>query len=224
MLRRIYEIASLVSLIEFVVLGGLLAILFLSGRLDGEQLSEIAAAIASEEEETTDTEELPVEPQSTDDDIAAGPDFEARQEADQIMMLRFEKARLDTKNRQELIERSRLDLLKEKEEFEALKSKWTKQFKEQLKKEKDLGFAKALELIESLDPTQAKEQLLRSQDAVSVRFLHEMDIRKAAKVMGEFTTQQEQDKLADWLKQIREAFPASPLASLQTPQEMKDAS
>jgi hypothetical protein len=105
----------------------------------------------------------------------------------------------------------RIKLTEETSRYKRVKT----EFETQLQQLRDSALATNEEnvrlIIENIKPRQAKDQLMRmirtQQMPAAVVLLASMPIAKRAKVIGEFKTDEESQKLAEMLKMIRESEP-----------------
>ena len=65
------------------------------------------------------------------------------------------------------------------------------------------NFQKMARILSNMKPPELKMILLQLDDDTVVDFLKTLDPRKASKLMGEFTTQQEMEKRRRWLDMLR---------------------
>jgi len=147
---------------------------------------------------------------------------DTQQTSQAISLVDIARARAMTSRDRELREQS---LATEVEEFRLTRSKLSEEmsrymqmknaFDKQLDELRAATLSSSAEttrlILETIKPKQAKEQLIRMVDEGSmqevVALLSGMSAAKRAKVIGEFKTEDESDKLARVLKQIRTAEP-----------------
>jgi hypothetical protein len=111
-------------------------------------------------------------------------------------------------------------LLKEKKSFEMLVSDYRKQIKDADEGREKKGYEDVRLIWENIKPKQAKELILKMIDADEkdevVGIFASMPIPKQAKIVSEFKTEDEQKKLDDILRRIREGgvtvTPSAPLS------------
>jgi hypothetical protein len=117
------------------------------------------------------------------------------------------------------IEQLRVDQLKHAEELASFKQTRAA-FDAQLTKLKDgeqqSGIDQNIAMIENMKPKQAKEQLLQMYDKKEVdavvRLMAGMAAAKRKKISAEFRTPEENEKLGEILRRIREGYPLAMVA------------
>jgi hypothetical protein len=196
--RRMFEVFGLLSLAHFLVVGGGLAFLLGTGRLDGAKLEQIGAVMRGEVvappeeadaeagteqdstatrakgESTGDTAKLP----SGSVDVTALNQMRAeidRRESERI------KAELD--QRLATVNRILLQVTAKKKAFEReVEDQAQRQAEVEVVKE-NVGFQKELEYFESLSPKVAVKHLLSKDPEEAARVLLALDTRKGKKII-----------------------------------------
>jgi hypothetical protein len=119
-------------------------------------------------------------------------------------------------------------LLKEKKSFEMLVSDYRKQIKDADEGREKKGYEDVRLIWENIKPKLAKELILKMIDADEkdevVGILASMPIPKQAKIVSEFKSEDEQKKLDDILRRIREGGVAVTPSAAVAPEATIDAS
>jgi flagellar motility protein MotE (MotC chaperone) len=126
--------------------------------------------------------------QRTFDAQTALLDRRQRDLADVLSRIQSEQAKLEADRTTMLAERKKLD-----EREKALKDQT-----------EDKGFEDSLTLYDSMPTKQVKDVFATLDDATVTKYLRAMDASRAAKVLKEFKTPQETDRVQHWMEQIRQ--------------------
>jgi hypothetical protein len=204
-----------VSIGTFVTLLVMTGMLWWKGALADERMLGMIAALQGIK---------PVSPAATDELLDNNTE---QPSLDQIMQARV-RASLDLDLRESAIDKSLLDLRATESQIKTERERldlWKADFDQRLAKLEQAGTdSSLLELqraLESMSPKQAKDQVLRMldegasgdddpmQDVVAI--LKSLAESKRKKLFDEFKTPDEQEKLAEILRQIRLGLPDSEL-------------
>ena len=98
-------------------------------------------------------------------------------------------------------DREKLDALQKK--LEAQQSKQDARAKAQAKEAEDKGFQDSLALYNSMQPKQVKEVFATLDDPTVMKYLRAMDPSRAAKIIKEFKSQVETERVQRIMEMIR---------------------
>lgn len=200
----------------FVTVVVLLAMLWWKGALGDERLLAMLAALQGIERAPAETR------------AASGTSVDAEQPSyEQVMQARLQ-ASLDLDLRESAIDKALGDLRSIEEQIKAESVRidhWTKDFDARLSKlETAATDAALLELqrtLEAIAPKQAKDQIMRMLDQPAtandhpmqdiVTIMKAMPLDKRRKILAEFKTPEEADKMGEILREIRIGTPDAEL-------------
>jgi hypothetical protein len=224
MIRRLMSAAGtlLVALALGTVIAEaiMLAFVWSKWRMDDERLQQMAAiaqgydlvemrARAEGERETVSTEQLSPE-QVVEARAKKDRDLELREQAlaQGVEQLRFERR----KHAEELAQ------------FKQTRTAFEAQLAKLKGGEQQSGMEQNIAMIENMKPKQAKEQLLQMYDKKEidavVRMMAGMTPSKRKKISAEFRTPEENEKLGEILRRIREGYPLA-MAADETEKQLE---
>jgi flagellar motility protein MotE (MotC chaperone) len=167
MMKRIFHMFSLLAIINLFALAGLVAFMFMTGKLSAERVDQIAMVLRGEfpetqpEAETPTTREVP--PEQSHVEIARKEDERRRLNQQEERVSRELEYRFDL-NQQILYQANQ-----ELEETKRLQ-KMIKEQREQFQQEhQEQGFEQMLKVIKGTQPKKAVELLMVRKDADVVR-------------------------------------------------------
>ena len=227
-MKRLFNILMVALAANFLLLAGAMIWLVRSGHLDRQKLSAIKEIIFAPPAAKPPTTR-PASPPTTQPGLELETllaKYAGRPPAQQLEYIRTafdaQKAQL------ELAQRSLQDLqrqvLAEKQQLaadraalEAGKKKLLDREQETVQLALDKGFQDSLALYESLPGKSVKTVFMSLDDATVVRYLRAMEPRAAAKIVKEFKTPQETERLKQIMERMRLASattqPSGPQAS-----------
>jgi flagellar motility protein MotE (MotC chaperone) len=211
MLRKIWDIFSMIAVVHLLAVLVLLAVLAVSGALGSERMQRVRDALAGRPPEVVTVTEPAKEPDLAA--LATSGQMIARQQAEtQMTQLRIDQQMRELKAMQAQVDSARAALDGRMAEFDKARQQW----QAQRKAESDLlageGFKKQIAFFESMEAEKARDLLMTADDAEAVRVLSAMEERKAGKVVKAFTTDAEKARLRKILDRL-----AKPLADLAQP-------
>ena len=179
-----------------------------TGRLDNEKIARMTDALRGIEPKPK-TEEQP--PDAEDPSLKEEPSLEDREMGRDLATRNLELREQAVKSGLDRVLYEKNALTEEKERYELIK----RTFEEQLAALREGALSSGRESVrliwENIKPKQAKEQMLKMLDDKElnevVTILSAMPITKRAKIVGEFKTAEESDKLDEILQQILEGVP-----------------
>jgi hypothetical protein len=211
-MKTLWNIFSIVLLVNVLVLAGIVAKLYADGRINRDRLVRTVAIFkpAIEEENRQIEQQKNVEfaalheqnEQTWRQNVMDGPvsveskiqdDIERREQWEQLLirLKKDRKALLDAMSSHRVqIEQLQAQLKQQRDRFEQRMAEDARRLKSQ-------GFARAVQMYERAEPAQVKKMFTKlintapaGHDQV-VQYLSTMQPRKAADVLGEFTSDQE---------------------------------
>lgn len=213
-LRRAYEAVALFAVLNILVLGGATAYLASSGIIDGEKLQGIAAVLRGENEVTSQEEvnEVVEQPEETDEAKSAGltPGNSTMmlQMNSEILRREAERVKVELDQRLALNNAIMLRITQEREAFRRERDAEAARKKASVEEQEEVGFAKTIELYESLSPKVAVDYLLDISDPdESARVLLQMETRKAKKIIEAAKQAEQKARMKEILRRLREVAP-----------------
>lgn len=216
MIARLLDTAA--SLLVYFLAATLVAVLIIAAYLwsvwdlDGEKLARMIAVAQGIEPPPGEAQATPAADAAPPEEVSYEAIVDKRAETFRDLELRELElsnglAQLDSRQRQLA-------------EHQAEEQRWAKQFETELKAIKEGAEASGREVVrstlESLKPAQAKEQLVVMLDAGAidevVMLLSGMSSVNRGKILAEFKSPDDVDRLADILRQIGKGAPEAPLA------------
>jgi hypothetical protein len=214
MLRKLMQVIVLTLALNFVALAGAVGWLFQSGKLDREKLHAIRELVmdtAAEEAPATQPATAPAsQPVLQLDNLLAEQVGKPATEQIQFLQSAFdarlamlERRQRELVNLQEQVELAKQQLSKDREALEADRAALQARVEQEAIRESDRGFQDALALYTSMPAKQVKNVFMTLDDETVVQFLQAMQPRTAAKIIKEFKTSDELERIRVILEQLR---------------------
>lgn len=194
MMKRAYQIVSVLSVAHMAALIGLLTFLLITGRLTPNKVEAMAAAWRGDDGEAPPADSQPAEGSRAD----APPSGESAAEA--LAALRHERESIrhvvarelrEIQDRNRLAEVIRLDVVRRREQLAKDRDAFESE-RQRLREETNRsGFTKELESLEATKPALRKEVLMSKKDADALMLLMEMDTRTVKQVIESCKTEEE---------------------------------
>lgn len=216
-MKKLFLVLVLTLAVNFLAAAGAVGWLFQSGKLDGAKLAAVREVIfpraASAEVLATQPSTRPAAPASgvVLDELLAK--YAGRRAGEQVELIQqsidTQAAVLDRRARD--LDNLMGQILREKEEL-ALKSgaldgdrqRLDDQQKQQLDRAGDKGFQDSLKLYTAMPGKQAKAAFMSMPDDVVVRYLQSMPPRTATRIIKEFKSAEEQERINRVLDRVRQ--------------------
>jgi hypothetical protein len=194
-------VATLVA--QVVAVGYLRA----SGRLDNRRVDQILLAARGEVQPLDQAHEVT---QQNDVDQEQ-PSYEDREQARQLQSRQFEMREQALKSGLERIRFEQHNLTRDKDRYDALQGAFDQRLEALRSKALSTGRENVRTIWENIKPKQAKEQIMEMIDKQEmnevVTILVAMPTSKQAKIISEFKTPDELQKLDEMLRLIRQGVP-----------------
>jgi hypothetical protein len=216
MIARLLDTAA--SLLVYFLAATLVAVLIIGAylwsawQLDGEKLSRMLAVAQGVEPPPVAAKGPPAADEAPPEEVSHEAIVDKRAQ----MFRDLELRELELNNALGQLEFQERQLA----EHQAQEQRWARQFETQLQTLKQGAEAAGREVVrstlETLKPAQAKEQVFEMLDAGEmdevVLLLAEMPASNRGKILAEFKTPEENERLAEILREIRKGAPEAPLA------------
>jgi flagellar motility protein MotE (MotC chaperone) len=219
--KKIFGVLMLTLAMNFIMLSGGVGYLYQTKRLDKDKVHQIKeilfpppAPAAPGATATTQPTTLPT--LKLEELLAASA---GRPAAEQVAMLQrtFDSrmAQLDARERQvrsqnDLVENAKAQLKLEREQFEKDRAALEARQDEAAQLASDKGFQEALKLYGTMKPKQLKDVFATMPDDDVVRYLRKLESRQVSKVLAEFKTPAELQRVKALIEQVRSAEPGAP--------------
>jgi flagellar motility protein MotE (MotC chaperone) len=212
-----------INFVGLVVAGGLVA---QKAQLDREKIEQVREVLFPPEVEVTqDQEEIePDEPSPMQELMTMLDEQSGRPATERVAGMNHEfdarstllsRQRRELEDRLKLLDASATRLARERQTHEAEVARWQNTAAEAAARAQDEGFREALALYEAMPSAQAKRVLEGLDDTVTLAFLRAMDERAASKILEEFQTPQETERLRQLMEQMRQGEPEAQTAGAQ---------
>ena len=203
-MKTLYNLLAIVAIANLLILGGLIGFLVVSGKLNTESASDIAAILRGEKPGDNATASL-VHAQTT----SAPSTRPSRMDQNPVDTMEIQLAMLDREKRSVEVDRfsrlkdAEMKLLQDREKLAREQAELKKQVKVERQKIEDEGFNTALAAYSQLSPKKVKEDFMKFDTDIVVRYLTNMSKRTAKKILEEFKTTEEQQKRREIMEKIR---------------------
>lgn len=200
-MRRLWKVISFMSVLNMLVLGGMLGYAWKQGCLEPARVREAIGILMGDV-----TEPVVEVAQDKEAEHEPGPGVgdRLRRNAESEEQYRIEFARREREIRDgwAQLEAQQLILLRTKDEFEAEKQRYEAEREALAKQAGDSGLQKELETLSGIPPKTAKELLQAKEDADVARIFMAMDQRKLNKIVKQ--CKNSEDRL--WIGRIMETL------------------
>ncbi len=207
MLRKLWDILSIVAITNVITVLVLVLVMFAFGTLSGSKVRLVRdvlmdRSLAAGEAPTT-------QPEGIDQAlVTAGQRIADDRVNNQRKQLQIDQQMRELKDFQVQLDQARAALDARIRKFQLEKQQW----QASRQAERDLlaaeGFKKTMALYESMPPDQVKDLFMAMEEAEVVRYLANMEERKASKIAREFNNSVEKAKLRRIMDEMRSPTPA----------------
>lgn len=221
-MKKLITLLTLTLALNFLGAAGAVAWLFVGGGLDKAKVAAIREimfppVISPELVSTTQPSTQPTtKPASQLDDLLAR--YAGRRAGEQVELLQqsvdAQAAALDRRSRE--LDNLLGQILREKEELarkstalDTDRKAVVDQEKQQMAMASDKGFQDSLKLYSAMPGKSAKSAFMGMQDDLVVRYLQSMPQRTATKIIKEFKSPEEQERINRVLDRMRQGTPAT---------------
>lgn len=195
-MKRLFQVISLIAIVQLLALSGLIGYMFATGRLTAERIDQIAKLIRGESAPTTAPATQPVvvavKPESATSQIARS------QVQHGLLAMIAERQSRELQDRAKLNQTIQLDVVRKLEEIERREKAFVEQQKNLQEQQSQDGFARDLELMTSIDATRARKLLMMRKEPDVARMLMSMEPARAKKIIDTCKTDDEME----WARRI----------------------
>jgi flagellar motility protein MotE (MotC chaperone) len=222
-MKRVWDVLMLTLALNFLAMGGVVAWLYQGGHLDRERVGKIKevlfppppAPAAPTTQPTSDTDPAVRPAIQLDELLAKHANLTAGQQVD-FVRLTFDAqmAQLDRRSRELADLKAQIDLANAKlatdrTALEADRKKLTDDQEKSKKLATDQGFQDSLNLYNSMPAKQVKGIFVSLSDDAMLQYLQAMEPRTAGKIMKEFKTPEETERIQRIMEMMRKGPPTT---------------
>ena len=231
-MKKIWDVLVLTLAVNFLLTLGAAGWLVQSGRLDKKKFAEVKKLLSPAKSATTQPTTQPVSdadaattrPSIRLDTLLANASGRTAVEQVEYIRQNFDEqgAQLDRRAReladlQQQVEIAKQQVLKDRAQLQQDQQALKAREDQSTKDASDKGFQDALELYSDMPAKQVKGVFMTLNDDVVVRYLQGMDPKAASKILKEFKTPDESDRLQRILEKIRLSGPDAGAGAAPTP-------
>jgi hypothetical protein len=208
-MKKLWNLVSIIALVNLLALlaGG--AWLFSSGRMDKEKLKALLAPPEPAPEATTTGTEAPAEPEGDLTPTSVKIDAAERQRRAEAMGIR--RANEEKVQLAKVLDQRERELTAERESFASTRKAWESSMTTTKATKVDEQFKKSVKLLESVPAKQAKEWILELVQAgntdQAVAYIDAMSPFKASSLLKAFKGETENKVATDLLEKLRTRTP-----------------
>jgi flagellar motility protein MotE (MotC chaperone) len=221
-MKKLFTVLSLTLALNFLAVAGGVGYLYGTKKLDKDKIhaiKEIVFPPPAPEVAATQPTTQPAEPgpmMKLEEMLAAHAGLPA---AEQVQMLQrtfdFRMTQLDEREKQvnalqDLVKNAESRLIAERKDFDQKRTALDSRAEDEARLASDKGFQESLQLYGTMQPKQVKNVFANLPDDVVVRYLRAMEPRKQGKILSEFKTPAELQRVKALMEQVRSAEPVAP--------------
>jgi hypothetical protein len=200
MFKRLSHAIAWMALAHLFAVGGLLAYLIASGRLNAERVEQIAMVLRGEFPQPEAVAEQTAEPQdkprTSQEELAQ---LEARKRLHTLISERHQR---EIDDRNSLNQTIQLDINRQLERIQEQKEEFRKEKQQTQEALEQTGFQHALDIFSDMDPKLAKDVLITKRDPDVVQLFVSMEPAKRKKIVNTCKTPEEKAWVGRILTQI----------------------
>lgn len=220
-MKSVVSVISGTLALNFLILVGVIAWLWQSGRLDRERVRQIREIVfqtpaARPSTQPSDVRDPATRPSIRLEQLLAKVSGRPASEQVEFMQRTFDaqSALIDARFAELEKQRATLDsaqsqLTKDRQALAAAQKKLLDQQQEQARLASDKGFQETLELYTTMPPRQVKAIFMTLDEATAVRYLRSMEPRAAGKIIKEFKSPDETARATRILEAMRQSQAAA---------------
>ena len=202
-MSRLYHLLALLALINLFSIGGLVAYLFGTGRLNAERVDQIAKVMRGQFPTSRPAASQPASAPAPPEPSQA--EIERIKASREFFELVSERHQRELEDRQRLNQTIQLDVSRKLEEIEREKAQLQQQRKQLVVQGEQGGFTKVVDMYSAMEPAKAKSLLMKLKDPDAAAILSKMDDSKYKKIYNACKTQEESLWVGRILNQIQQA-------------------
>jgi flagellar motility protein MotE (MotC chaperone) len=228
--KKLFSVIMLTLAMNFLLLAGGTGWLVKTGHLDKDRLKEVKKILFPPPDETADAAttqpDATTQPSARLDQLLAKASGRTGGEQVEFMQQTFDAqaAQLDRRERELADLQRQVDLAKDqmsrdRAKVEHDRTDLVNRQQQNTKQASDKGFQDSLQLYSSMPPKSVKTIFLSLSDEIVQQYLQAMEPRTATKIIKEYKTPEELDRIQKVLERMRTAStPVQPTAQVPTGQ------
>jgi hypothetical protein len=181
MVKRLYQVVSLLAVVLVFALLGLGGYLYAKGRLTPERVDQIAALLRGESltppAPATQPSAAPVKPET------ANVEIERSQEQRALYAMVAERQKRELEDRARLNRRIQYEVVQKLEEVQRREAELQAEREALAAEQMQDGFARELEVFSTISPARSRDLLMERKDADVVRLFMEMDESRVKRII-----------------------------------------
>lgn len=199
-MKILYHLIAVIAIAQLLVIGGLVAYLFASGKLNARSAAAMAAALRGDK---TVPGEFAAGPAPASQPALVPAAEEKSVESIEMQLALLDREKRFVTDRYSALKAAELKLIQDREALDRKLQGFTQDAKLQKQASEDEGFTKALALYTQMPPEAAKEDFMKLDIDTVVRYLMNMPKQKSAKILQEFEQPDEQKRRQEITERIR---------------------
>lgn len=208
-LRRVYDVAALFSLLNLSALVLVAALAFGTGAVDRARISRIAAVLQGTPEDTTVVPPSTSDAGTTSKIDSDAPERSASPEDLEILRRESDRMKAELEQQTALMNSMMVKITTEREELRKERERLKAPVSPDLTQRREDGLRKQIEIYEQLAPKVALEHLLGLVDVdQAARVLSELEPRKAKRIIEAAKNPEQSSRIQEILQRVKEVMPA----------------
>jgi hypothetical protein len=196
-----YDILGLISIINLLAIVGLIAFLTSTGKLDGERVRQVSEILREEaDSETVAASQPATEAQSPE---ASQRRIARDEKQEELLRRRDQRARKELRDQERLVRSLMLNLVSEQEAIDSREQTLAESQRKLKNLEEDKGFKTTLAQLSNIKADQSKTLLKEMKEVDVVRYLSEMEVDVAKKIIEKCKEPEELEWIGRILEKIR---------------------
>jgi hypothetical protein len=221
-MKRLWDVLVLTLAVNFLALTGGIAWLYSSGRLDRERVTKVKEVLFPPPPPPAPAATQPAGPDPTTQPVlrleellanqtnrTAGQQVEFIRATFDAQMAQLERRARELSDLKAQVDLASTKLASDRSELEAERKRLTDEQQQARKLASDQGFQDSLTLYTTMAPRQVKTVFLTLDDEVVTRYLEAMPPRSATKVVKEFKSPDEIERIQRILEKMRKGRPTT---------------
>jgi flagellar motility protein MotE (MotC chaperone) len=222
-MKKLFNVVVLTLAINFLALAGGIGYLYQSKRLDKEKVHAIREMVFPTSAPSTQPAALDLSEiaatrpvlnlealLASASGLPAAEQVEMIQKTADFRIAEMERRHRELLDLQNLVTKGQTKLKVDREKFEKEKAALDAREQEAARLASDKGFQDSLKLYGTMKPKQIKDVFANLADDVVVRYLRALEPRQVVKILAEFKTPAEVQRVKALMEQVRSAEPAAP--------------
>jgi len=204
-MKVVYHIVAMLAIVIVLMMTGLVGYLAISDKLTGESANLIAAVLRGEKlvlaTAAPPLDTVSATTHASDQVASSRPNLDLT--TIQMRSALLERQRRTIEHMYSRLKDAELKLIRDREEFDKSVQLFNKQVQLRQKTNEDEGFNKALAMYTKMPPNQAKDDFMRLDLEVVVKYLMNMSDRPRTKILNEFRLPAEKERRIEITERIR---------------------